>query len=124
MKHKDVEDQAGYLTVFVEVLRFRPGDNAVVLALNERLQDTLEKGTNGDSDQPNYDECNSLIEMSRLMLDVGRVSEESCGMIEIRVLARDVREGMVTDDVLVHPRIRSAEHKADVHAEAVFEPAL
>ena len=124
MKHEDVEDQAGYLTVFVQVLRFRPGDNAVVLAPNEWLQDSHEKGPIGDSDQPNYDECNSLKAMRRLVPDVVRVSEDRRGVIEVWVLARDVGEGMMRDDVLVHPRIWSTEHKADIHAEAVFEPVL
>lgn len=37
-------------------------------------------------------------------------------VIEIGVLPLDVREGVMSDDMLVHPGEGSTKHEADVHA--------
>lgn len=37
-------------------------------------------------------------------------------VVKVGVLALNVGEGVMPDDMLVNPRIWSAEHEADVHA--------
>lgn len=50
------------------------------------------------------------------MSDVLAVSDVLRSVIEVGVLALDVREGVVTDDVLVHPGEGGTKHEADVHS--------
>ena len=45
-------------------------------------------------------------------------------MVEVGVLAFDVREGMMTDHMLMNPGIRSTEHEADVHPVLVNFPVF
>lgn len=45
-------------------------------------------------------------------------------MVKVGVISIDVREAMMGDDVLMVPHIGDAEHKSNVHAQAVDLPVL
>ena len=41
-------------------------------------------------------------------------------MVQIRVLAHDVREGVMADHMLMEPGVRGAKHEADVHGTLIY----
>ena len=41
-------------------------------------------------------------------------------VVQVRVLALDVRERMMTDNVLMEPGVRGTKHEADVHGTLIY----
>lgn len=41
-------------------------------------------------------------------------------MVEIRVLAVDVREGVMSDNMLMDPGVRGTKHEADIHGTLIY----
>jgi hypothetical protein len=41
-------------------------------------------------------------------------------VVQVRVLAYNVREGMMTDHMLMEPGVRGTKHEADIHGTLIY----
>ena len=58
--------------------------------------------------------------MRLLQSNVRAMSDVLGCVIQIRVLAHDVREGVMADHMLMEPGVWGAEHEADVHGTLIY----
>lgn len=84
----------------------------------------MEEEADRYSYNPGPNEGNSLVFMLWDPVDVGGMPGDLWGVIKVRVKSFDVRERVVTNDVLVEPHIGRAEHKACLHSKFVHSPVI
>lgn len=122
MHDEEVGSKSKSERISVEVFVVAEGDHTIVGWLSEGLLHTIVKKTERHSDQPSKYECYRLIAMLNLMPNVDRVAYELRGVIKIWVHSHDIREGVMTNHMLVIPNIWGVEYKSDGHAPSVNLP--
>lgn len=92
------------------------GHNFVVCRLVKGLEHAQEQQTCGHANKPSQDKGQCLVHVRLFVSDVRTVSNIFRCMVQVGVLAFDIGEGVMPDNMLMHPRVGGAKHEPDIHA--------